>query len=507
MSRFRRNLASNFIATGWAAIMQLVCVPLYTRLLGIEAYGLIGFHITLVAVLQVLDLGLSPTMNREMARLSAGASGVESARDFARTLEVCYWVLGIVLGAAIIALSQAIAVHWINLGSTSVPTVRRAIAMMGVLIALQWPLSFYQSGLRGLQHQVGMNIVRVVSVTASTGGAVLLLALWSTHVETYFLWQIFVQAIQVAALWCLLWKGLPASKTPSRFRFATLRESLDFARGMTGIALFGAILTQMDRVVISKELPLAQMGYYTLAVTMASGLMLFITPLFTAIFPRLSALVASGDATGERHTYHFGSQLMVCLVVPTAMVLVVFPADVILAWTGDAQTARICAGPLRLLAIGTALNGLMNLPYALQVAHGWTSIGLRLTIVKVLIFLPVLLMFVPAFGLEGAAASWAALNAFYLAVGVPLTHRRLLRGEAWTWMLKDVGLPSLLAAIMIVAGAALLQMLEVHWDRMVTAISLVMMAGVACGAAISAAPMVRAQMFAAVRVLAGARHS
>ena len=111
MSRFRRNLASNFIATGWAAVLQLVCVPLYTRLLGMEAYGLIGFHITLVAVLQVLDLGLSPTMNREMARLTAGVSDAGFARDFARTLEVCYWVLGAVLGTAIIALSQTIAVH------------------------------------------------------------------------------------------------------------------------------------------------------------------------------------------------------------------------------------------------------------------------------------------------------------------------------------------------------------------------------------------------------------
>ena len=379
--------------------------------------------------------------------------------------------------------------------------------MMGVLIALQWPISFYQSGLRGLQHQVGMNIVRVVSVTASTSGAVLILAHWSKHIESYFLWQIIVQAGQVAALCYLLWKGLPASTTPAKFTPSSLRKSLDFARGMTGIAFFGAILTQMDRLVISKQLPLEKLGYYTLAATMASGLMLFITPLFTAIFPRLSALVASGDKTGERDTYHFGSQLIVCLVVPAAMVLVVFPADAILAWTGDEQTARICAGPLRLLAIGTAFNGVMNLPYALQVAHGWTSIGLRLTIVKLLIFLPVLLTFVPAFGLVGAAASWAALNVFYLAVGVPLTHRRLLRGEAWTWMFRDVSLPSLVAAAVVFAGAELLQELEVHWDRISTAISLVMIAGVACVAATSVAPMVRAHLFAAGRVLPGTRNS
>ena len=45
-------------------------MPFYIKLLGIEAYGLVGFYVTLLAALQVLDLGISPTINREMARHS-----------------------------------------------------------------------------------------------------------------------------------------------------------------------------------------------------------------------------------------------------------------------------------------------------------------------------------------------------------------------------------------------------------------------------------------------------
>jgi hypothetical protein len=33
--------------------------------MGMEAYGLIGFYFMLQGVIQILDLGLSPTMNRE----------------------------------------------------------------------------------------------------------------------------------------------------------------------------------------------------------------------------------------------------------------------------------------------------------------------------------------------------------------------------------------------------------------------------------------------------------
>jgi len=44
---------ANFAGTGWAALMQIVCIPLYIKFMGIEAYGLIGFYLVLQAMLQV----------------------------------------------------------------------------------------------------------------------------------------------------------------------------------------------------------------------------------------------------------------------------------------------------------------------------------------------------------------------------------------------------------------------------------------------------------------------
>jgi len=39
-----------------------------------------------------------------------------------------------------------------------------------------------------------------------------------------------------------------------------------------------------------------------------------------------------------------------------------------------------------------------------------------------------------------------------MIVGVPLTHRRLLKGEAVRWFTKDVGIP--LAGSLVIAGSA-----------------------------------------------------
>ena len=80
MHRLRRNLIANMIGAGWLALSGLIFAPLYIRLLGPEAYGLISFYYLLQAALQVFDFGLSPTMNRRNgALLGTARTGERSA--------------------------------------------------------------------------------------------------------------------------------------------------------------------------------------------------------------------------------------------------------------------------------------------------------------------------------------------------------------------------------------------------------------------------------------------
>src|SRR4051794_31778653 len=73
LSQTTRNVAANFVGTFWAALMGPALVTIYVRLLGIEAYGLVGLLTTLQAVFALLDLGLSAATNRELARFSVQA--------------------------------------------------------------------------------------------------------------------------------------------------------------------------------------------------------------------------------------------------------------------------------------------------------------------------------------------------------------------------------------------------------------------------------------------------
>ena len=452
MNQFRSNLAANFVGTGWAALIQLACVPFFIKLMGIESYGLVGFYITMLVSLQVLDLGISPTMNRELARYSVQPDRTDEMRDFVRTLEVGYWGMGIVLGGLVVAAAPMISHSWINAEAVPEEDVTHAVMLMGALLALQWPLSFYQGGLRGLQRQVVLNGVKILTATLSSAGAVFVLWALSPKITAFFAWQVAVAVLHVILITRSMWSRVRAGSRAARFDLAVVRRVAEFAAGMSGIALFSMILVQMDKIVLSKMLSLEMFGYYVLAGTVVGALHLFISPIFEATFPRLSALVACGDEGAIRNLYHSGTQLMAVLILPIAIIIAMFSFEVVHLWTGDANAGLRAAPIVTFLIVGTAINGLMHMPYALQLAYGWTSIGVRLTVFKVVVFLPLLIYMARHYGVVGAASVWALLNVVYLAIALPLTHRRLLQGEAKKWLVRDVGLA--FAAALAIALAA-----------------------------------------------------
>jgi O-antigen/teichoic acid export membrane protein len=451
-SGVKLGLVANFAGTGCSAVVQVACIPFYIKFIGIEAYGLIGFYLTLQAVLQVLDLGLSPTMSREMARYSVQPEKAAEARDMVRTLEVGYWVIGIVIGVTIVLAAQSIATHWIKAGSFPIRAVRQTVMVMGILAFFQWPISFYQGGLMGLGRQVLYNTLKISMVTLTHGGAVLILWLVSPTIQAFFLWLAAVNGLQVICLAVFLWKNLPPAPRAPRLDLKLVRGIGSFAAGMSGITAFSLILGQADKVILSTLFSLRVFGYYTLAGVFGTGLSMIVGSVFNTIYPRFSALVAMRDEETLKNLYHRCTQLMSVLVLPLAAVLALFSTDILQLWTRNSEVARN-AGPIAaLLVIGAALNGVMNLPYALQLAYGWTSIGLYTTISLTIVVVPAIWFMAARYGPVGAAFVWVGLQAVNMLVGVPLTHRRLLRREMGHWFLRDVG-PSLVA-VLLLAGLA-----------------------------------------------------
>jgi O-antigen/teichoic acid export membrane protein len=452
----RRDTFANLVGRAWVALAGLIFVPLYIKLLGVEAYGLVGFAATLQVGISLLDVGLATTLNRELARRASGGDTAQQQRDLVRTLEIPYWIVALVIVGLVELGASAIAGRWLHPDRLPTDTVENAIRLIGITIALQFPFTLYEGGLLGIGRQVTLNVLLIVGATLRFGAVVAVLVWVSPTIEAFFVWQVAVTALQTTAGGWLLWSSLPRAKSRPRFRRDVLAGVWRFALGMAGITLSAVVLTHMDKLVLSKLLTLTDFGYYTLATVAAGVLYMLFLPLFQAVFPRLSQLLAIGDARGLSELYHRSAQALGVLILPAAAVLALFSHEIMLLWTRSPEAADATRVVVTLFAVGTGLHGLMSVPYALQLAAGWTRLALYANLIAITVLLPAIVVLSARYGAVGAAIVWVALNVGYATIGVGIMHRRLLRGELSRWYVADVGLP--LVASVAAAGAVRLAM-------------------------------------------------
>lgn len=446
----KRNLIANYLGQGWTALMSVAFIPLYIKYLGIEAYGLIGIFALLQGWLQLLDMGMTPTLSREMARSTGGAHSPESIRDLLRSIELMALLIACVMAVGIGAGSVWLASDWLRVERLPIPVVAQVFTLMGIVTALRFVEGIYRSSLVGLQRQVSLNIIASSLATLRGLGAVGILAWVAPTLEAFFVWQGCLSLLSVGILCTATYRALPKAARNGRFSLAALREVARFAGGMLGITLLSLLLMQVDKIVLSKLLTLSDYGYYTLATVVAGGINYLGAPINQAWYPRLSELVSRQDRAGLIQTYHQGAQLVTVVVGSAAVVIIGFAEIILQLWTRDAELARQAAPLVQVLVLGNLFNGLMWIPYQTQLAHGWTSLAIKTNIVAVLIIVPAILWVTPRYGALGAAWLWTSLNAGYVLIAVHFMFRKILRGEKWRWYGRDV-IPPLLAATLVVA--------------------------------------------------------
>jgi O-antigen/teichoic acid export membrane protein len=450
-SRLERNGLANLAGTVWSIGLALACVPWTLRLLGAEAFGLIGVWLTLQSIVVVLDLGIAATLNREIAQLDA-VGDVRQQRDVMFTLQALYWLLALIVGLSTIAIAPLVASHWVKPDTLSEQTVRQCIMLMGAVFIVQFPYVLYQSGLLGLQRHVLFNAVNSAVSTLRALAPLAVLWLVAPKPQLFFAAQIVVSALATGTLALVLWRRLRGvDGVPAGFRPALIRRVWRFGAAYTTTSLANLALLQGDNILLSALLPLEVFGYYTLAQRLGSGLYSLICSSNSAVFPHFAAAVMNDAPRELAHAYHRASQLMAVLLMPAAAVMALFAREVLTVWTGDAAAVAHTHVVLALVVVGMLFHGIAQAPFYLQVAHGaWRLINIT-NLVLVLTILPLYAVMASLYGATGAAAVWVVLNVGYL-LAVPVMHRRFLTGELRSWLRYDVVTP--LAGAVLVAGAA-----------------------------------------------------
>ncbi len=418
--------------------MGLALIPLYIHYLGIESYGLIGVYATVQIWMTLFDLGMAPTLQREMARFTAGAQTADGIARIFRSLESIYFGLGLSISLSLFFAADTLAAHWLRVERLSPSTVAAAVAIMAWALAPRWISGLYRSAAMGLQRQVWLNVVGSIFATARGVGVVFVLAWFAPTMGAFFCYQGAVAALEMGVLGLTMRAWMPNLRHAPWIDRQALLSVWRFSGGVFLITFFSLAMTQIDRLLLPKLIGLEQFGYYVLAVTVSGGVGLLVGPICSAVYPRIAELAVARNEEQLVHLYHRTAEVATLLAAPLAITIAFFAPELLLAWTRDRSLSGAVAPVLALYVLGSLFNALMIPPGLLQLAFGWTSLGAYTNGVATFLLVPAFLWLVPRHGVMAAVGVWLALNLSYAIVTIPILHSRLLRGQATRWYLRDV---------------------------------------------------------------------
>jgi O-antigen/teichoic acid export membrane protein len=349
--------------------------------------------------------------------------------------------VAVIGGTGLFLLADLVAQQWLTIESLEMNTVVIAVQIMAISVALRWMCGLYRGVVTGSERLVWLSGFNVLIATLRFIAVFVSMLQFGFTPLVFFIHQLIVALIELVGLFWMGSRLLPSKDSLQEkigWSFKPVKPVLKFALTIAFTSSIWVLVTQTDKLILSGILPLAEYGYFTLAVLVASGIMVISGPISSAIMPRMARLNAEGKHDEMIQVYRNATQL-VTVICGSAAITIAFTAEKLLfAWTGDTELAQQAAPILRLYAIGNGFLALAAFPYYLQYALGNLRYHLIGNAVTVCVLIPAIVFAASVYGAVGAGWVWLSLNGLFLLFWVGFVHYKLAPGLHMKWLLQDV---------------------------------------------------------------------
>lgn len=460
----KKNTISNYIGRFYLAFIGIIILPLYLKYLGDEAFGLVSLFAVMQAWLRILDMGLMPSLSREVAYYHNKENGYITIKQLVRTLEIMFLLLNVLIIFFLIFSSEWIAHHWLKIETLNYSEVSSCIVIMGVVISLHWISDIYRSAISGLEKQIQLNLVNILIVSLQYGGGYLILSSISNLPIHFFQYQLAISVVEFLILGALCYKMLPTSTSfwslniPSQL----MKQVFTFAGGIAYTAILWTLFMELDKLLLSHILPLSKYGYFALVMMISGGVMQFSAPISEAILPRMTNLLSNGNKEEMLRLYKNATQLTALVVFPITGIIALYNNEIVYAWTGNKLAAN-WAGPILFwYVLANGVSAIAAFQYYLQYAYGELKLHVIMNTLTSLFAIPLIYFSAYHYGATGTGITRFFIAALGFFVLSPIIHRKYARGMHLGWLLRDI-LPILL---IVVALLPLLKIISIDFEFM-----------------------------------------
>jgi O-antigen/teichoic acid export membrane protein len=422
-------------------VIGFVMTPYFITHLGAESYGLVAFFSLLTAWMNLLDLGMTPTLGREVASSRVSGETMIDFRKLLRSFEMIFLGISILVFASIYLFRNWLSVEWIKSFELSRLEISKCISIMGVLIGFRFFSSLYRSVIIGFENQVWLNIINILFSTLKFIGVLFLFKFISTNVYIFFEYQFVLGIVEVFVLMVFVYIKLPSSniKIPIfSFYWLKIKSIIPFALGIAYTSAIWIFVSQVDKLVLSGVLSLKEFGYFNLVIMLSTTISVLSGPISQSILPRMVYLFSTNEIESMLKLYRNGTQLVTLISSALAIIVALFSEQIVYAWTGNLQAATWSKDVLFWYSLGSGVLTILGFQYFLQVAYGQLKLHVIGGTLSFFIDVPIIVFISKNFGAESAGMVWFILRLLWLFLWTPLIHNRFAPGLHWKWFFNDV---------------------------------------------------------------------
>jgi len=412
-----RNALLNLIGHVAPLAAAVVALPPLVSRLDPERFGFLSLAWVLVGYFSLFDLGFGRALSR-IAAERAGTPRESELPALSRVALISSLVLGGVAGAVLITAAEWICAHLLRLPNALQPEAVTALKVLAICL----PFVTGTSALRGLLEAANrfgwVNVIRV-ALGVLTFVAPLVCVFFTSSLRAMAGALVAVRILGAAAHWLACTKLCAAWMPDHSRRFRGAAEMLAFGGWLTVSNTVGPLMAYVDRFVIATLVSVAAVAFYTVPYEALTRLWVVPAAICGVLFP---AFAASHAARPDRSIalYRSGLKAVLLAAVPPMLLATLFANEGLTIWVG-AEYAQRGARVAQLLAFGVLVNCLAYIPFTLLQASGRADLPAKLHLVELPLYLGALYVFVPRYGIEGAALAWSirciadALGLFVLA--------------------------------------------------------------------------------------------
>ncbi|WP_232788433.1 lipopolysaccharide biosynthesis protein [Macromonas nakdongensis] len=427
-------------------------MPVYLNYLSPEAFGLVGIFLLAQSLIQLLDMGLTPTLSREIARMRAKELSPQTAIARVQSIKWIIRTLALVITLATWLCSDLIAAYWISTEKFSTSSISTYLSLIGCTSALRWLSGMYRGILAGLEEQQKINKLSAIFATLRFIGPIPIFIFISTTPESFLIFQLFTSALELAAFSISSHDYLPKLKK-SRQLLLSLRETIPMVSSMAFLNGIWILQTQTDKFILSGILSLNNYGHLTLATAVASGVFVLIAPMNQVIQPRLNYLLAKSELKEFIQLYRLSSQFSAIGFFTLGISAAIFSEEIIYIWTGKKELINSISPVLFWYGLANSTMGTMLMPFMLQLAHGKLKLHAIGSSILLFISIPTLLIVTPNFGATGAAFTFFTTNMLFLLAWSPIVHKKFIPYLQWRWLFLDIIPPTIAIASLLLLSS------------------------------------------------------